>query len=177
MFKKSFFGVCICVTVVIGIMAFCNKSNPAAPKPVDITGTWTGIFDTQNMGALHPDTFSAVLTITGTGYTLYRGRTFYGSSGSLSDSSREVGTWAKLGTDSVVLSPHMSVTDSTQDSCFYYGNTGVWRQCDGSLAAQFCTCQPPIHIKIDITGNVWHNVVIPRYDDINQFAVYNLTKQ
>lgn len=177
MFKKGFFGVCICIAGIIGIMVLCNK-NPAAPKQVDITGVWTGMDTIRNPGSGAPDTFTAVLTITGSGYSLLRGHVFYGSSGSMVDSSREVGTWAKTTAgDSVILTPHMVPTDSTQDSCFYFDAANqVWRQCDGSLAALFKTCQPPIHIKINITGNAWQNVVIPRYDDFTSVS-YNLTKQ
>lgn len=174
MLKKGVICAGIFLVGALGILVFCNKSNPAAPTPADITGKWSGMAVIQTQGAALADTFTAVLSITQTGYSLLRGRTFFSSSPLPSrDSSREVGSWAKSASgDSVILSPN-----SAADSCFYYdGIAGVWIKCDGTIDAQFKECQPPIHIKIDITGNVWSNVSIVRYDDYQKSVSFNLTK-
>lgn len=170
MFKKSL-GVFVALIVVFGMTLFCNKdNNPVTTKPaVDVTGVWSGIAAVYMQGAFTNDTFSCVLKITNNGYSLLRGHVFYGSSGVLTDSSREVGTWVKTG-DTLVLNPNTAT-----DSCFYFdGQALQWIQCDGTLNAQFRTCNPPDTLKIDITGKTW-TVGIPRYDDITSIQ-YTLTK-
>lgn len=164
MFKKTLSVFGVLVIGISGLLVFCNNDNPVATQS-DINGSWTGFTAIRNSGAGQPDTFSCVLKINSSGtFSLLRGRIFYGSSGTNRDSSREAGTWTKIGTDSLVLSPHTNA-DSTKDSCFHYdGSLGQWFRCDGSLAAQFLTCPDPMRIKINITGSSW-TVTLARYDD------------
>jgi len=177
MVKKSLSVFGVLVLGVFGVLVFCNKDNPASPQPTDINGTWTGLTAIRNTGAGQPDTFTCVLKIgnSATTYSMLRGRVNYGSSGSKSDSAKETGTVTKIGTDSLVLSPHKDA-DSTKDSCFYY-DPGVanWILCDNTLSAQFRTCPDPMHIKIDISGTTW-NASIPRFDDVSS-VTYALKKQ
>ena len=116
MVKKSLSVFGVLVLGVFGVLVFCNKDNPASPKPTDINGTWTGLTAIRSSGAGKPDTFSCVLTIgnTATTYSMLRGHVNYGSSGSTTDSAKESGSVTKIGTDSAVLTPFIGLKNSNR---------------------------------------------------------------
>ena len=173
MFKKKLIAFAVLVTGTLGMLLSCNNDSPTSPSPsltTDINGTWTGLTSVASVGAGHPDTFTCVLKIDNAGtYNMQRGHVCYGSSGSTVDSTKETGTWAKIGTDSLVLTANGT-------SCNYYDpGLAQWVLADGSVDAMFRTCPDPLHIKINISDNQWTASMV-RYDDPKKSVNYTLKK-
>ena len=173
MVKKSLSIMAVLAVGVLAMLVFCKKDNPVAPPPppASMSGVWSGIVSVYKGTTVAPDTFTCDLQIdsaAGT-YSLLRGRVCYGSSGSITDSARETGSWTKIGIDSLVLGPG-------EGSCYYWDpGLASWVQSDTTANSMFRTCPDPMHIKIDISGTTW-NVTIPRFDDVTSID-YALNKQ
>lgn len=117
--------------------AGCEKDNPAAP-PADAAyiGTWTGL--TLKTGGILPDSFSVVLTITKTNYTLIRSILTHASSGSaILDSAWETGTCAASGNNVVLTGTVCKVRAGWQ------------------TALEATGCSAPKTLAVAIADNKW----------------------
>ena len=175
MIKKRFIIAGMIIAIVMGLAMYCNNSTSVTPKN-GLFGTWSGGAGKQGGGGIgNLDSFGVAISIYDKGYSMVRGNKIWGSSLFSRDSTRDAGTWATAA-DSVIFTP-----DTAHDSCCQkpgITNPNGWVKCLGyNTKPEYCECYPPLHLKIDTSGNTWHTAVIPNSKDPNAFDTFELIKQ